>query len=345
MYSLLATIKWHINTLSYKTVHIKRISPNIFRSIFGLIFARGHAILKEKREADKRFPIFRRYIILIRFGTAGNCERFYEEGMKSSHQAPAWLAAQGLTAYEYAAGHGVSLGEATARKIGAEASKHGIFVSIHAPYYINCGSPEEEKQHASINYLLSSARAVDWMGGNRVIFHVGSPGKRRREEVFADCQKVVRQARQALDDAGYSHIFLCPETMGRPSQIGTLEEILTLCREDERMIPTVDFGHLHAANKGSMTCEAAFEEVILRMIEVLGIDRCRRFHSHFSRIAYTAKGEKQHMTFADEGFGPDFSHLAPILKKYDLKPVIICESRGTQADDALTMRSIYSSLV
>jgi len=281
---------------------------------------------------------------LIHFGTAGNCDRFYEEGMKSSHQAPAWLSAQGLTAYEYSAGHGVSIGEETARKIGAAAGKCAVAVSIHAPYYINCGSAEEEKQRSSIDYLLSSARAVDWMGGNRVIFHVGSPGKRRREEVFEDCRRIVQKARRTLDDAGYAHIFLCPETMGRPSQIGTLDETLALCKENERLIPTIDFGHLHAAGRGSMTSETAFEQVIVRMIEELGMERCLHFHSHFSRIAYTAKGEKQHMTFADEGFGPDFAHLAPVLKKYSLEPVIICESRGTQADDALTMQSVYRSL-
>jgi len=131
--------------------------------------------------------------------------------------------------------------------------------------------------------------------------------------------------------------------MGRPSQIGTLDEILYLCRDDERMIPTIDFGHLHSAGCGCMKDEAAFEQVISQMIAVLGADRCRHFHSHFSKIAYTAKGEKMHMTFADTDYGPDFIHLAPVLKKYGLEPTIICESRGTQADDALIMKEIYSS--
>lgn len=280
---------------------------------------------------------------MIRFGPAGNCDRFYEEGNKASAQAPAWIAAQGLNAYEYAAGHGVALKEETARQIGEAARENGIAVSIHAPYYINCGSPEEEKQLSSIDYLLKSARAIDWMGGNRVIFHVGSPGKRRREAAFEDACKVVRAARIALDEAGFEHIHLCPETMGRPSQIGTLDEILYLCRDDERMIPTIDFGHLHSAGCGCMTNEAAFEQIISRMIAVLGTDRCRHFHSHFSKIAYTAKGEKMHMTFADTDYGPDFIHLAPVLKKYGLEPTIICESRGTQADDALIMKEIYSS--
>lgn len=281
---------------------------------------------------------------MIRFGPAGNCDRFYEEGLKSSPQAPAWIAAQGLNAYEYAAGHGVSIGQETAEKICAAARENAISVSIHAPYYINCGSPEEEKQLSSINYLLQSARAVTWMGGTRVIFHVGSPGKRSRDAAFSDACKVVRAARIALDEAGYEQVILCPETMGRPSQLGTLEEVLHLCRENDRMLPTIDFGHLHAAGRGCMTDEAAFDRVLTEMISVLGYDRCRNFHSHFSKIAYTAKGERQHATFADLEYGPDFHHLAPMLKKHGLEPTIICESRGTQADDALIMKEIYFSL-
>ena len=278
---------------------------------------------------------------MIHFGPAGNCDRFYEEGLKASHQAPRWIATQGLNAYEYAAGHGVSLREETARLIGESACESGVSVSIHAPYYINCGSLEEEKQAASVNYLLQAARAIEWMQGTRVIFHVGSPGKARRETSFECAMEVLRAARAELDRAGLEHIFLCPETMGRPSQLGTLDEILALCRMDERMIPTIDFGHLHAAGRGCMTDEASFESVISAMIDALGFDRCRHFHAHFSKIAYTAKGERQHMTFQDADFGPDFSHLAPVLVRYKLEPTIICESRGTQADDALTMQRIY----
>lgn len=280
---------------------------------------------------------------MIHFGPAGNCDRFYEEGNKASEQAPAWIAAQGLNAYEYSAGHGVSLGENSARKIGAAAAMSGVSVSIHAPYYINCGSDEEEKRLKSIAYLIQSAKAVHWMGGTRVIFHAGSPGKRCREDAFSDTMQVLIAARSALDEAGLEHIVLCPETMGRPSQLGTLQEVLALCQSDERMIPAIDFGHLHAAGRGALISQNDFEAVIKEMILALGYERCRHFHAHFSKIAYTAKGERQHMTFADEGFGPEFNHLAPLLIQYKLEPTIICESRGTQADDARCMKDIYDS--
>ena len=276
---------------------------------------------------------------MIHFGPAGNCERFYEEGNKASEQVPGWIAAQGLNAYEYAAGHGLGLKEEKARKIGASAADAGVTVSIHAPYYINCGNPE--KAESSIQYLLGAARAVDWMGGSRVIFHPGSPGKARREDSVSAMLDTITTARRTLDETGLSHIILCPETMGRPAQLGTLDEVLLICREVERTLPTIDFAHLHAAGGGSMNSEADFDAVIARMLDALGEERIHHFHAHFSRIAFTAKGEKCHMTFADTDYGPDFRHLAPVLKKYGLEPTIICESRGTQADDALTMKLIY----
>ena len=50
------------------------------------------------------------------------------------------------------------------------------------------------------------------------------------------------------------------------------------------------------------------------------------------------------MTFADKVFGPEFAPLAKILKKYKLSPVVICESDGTQADDAIEMKRIYDAI-
>lgn len=277
---------------------------------------------------------------MIRIGPSGNSERFYQEGHTKTEQAPAWLHAMGLNALEYPAGRGVSLLDDTALAIGAAAKKHGVSLSIHAPYFINCGSPEQVRREKSINYILESARAIDLMGGDRVVFHIGSPTKHERTHAMSLATALVMEARKALIDEGFEHIHLCPETMGKASQLGTLDEVLGLCKMDKSFIPTLDFGHIHTIDLGALTDPDDFRRVLDTLIDALGYERARHFHAHFSKIEFTNKGEKRHVKFSDEPFGPDFALLAPIIAEYRLCPTIICESSGSQADDALSMRQM-----
>ncbi|HIU72199.1 MAG TPA: TIM barrel protein [Candidatus Galloscillospira excrementipullorum] len=280
-----------------------------------------------------------------KFGPAGNSDAFYEAGNKATLQIPGYLESLGLTAYEYQCGRGVTVGEETARKLGAKAAEHGITLSLHAPYYISLSSVEPEKREASIGYLLASARALDWMGGSRVILHSGSCGKMSREQALSLACETLARARAALDEAGYAHIVLCPETMGKINQLGTLEEVLTLCELDERMLPCIDFGHLNARTLGAVRTQEDYAAILDAVEQRLGKERARSFHSHFSKIEYTAGGEKRHLTFAtDTGFGPDFEPLARLVVQRGLSPTIICESAGTQDLDALAMQQTLKQI-
>ncbi|MBQ2698245.1 MAG: TIM barrel protein, partial [Clostridia bacterium] len=197
-----------------------------------------------------------------RFGPAGSGDAFAAAGYKSALQVPGYLAGLGLTAYEYQCGRGVRISEATARKLGDKAREHGITLSLHAPYYISLSSLEAEKRDNSITYLLDSARAADWMGARRVILHSGSCGKQSREQALELAVDTLSRARTALDEAGFAHIVLCPEVMGKINQLGTLEEVLTLCEIDPRNLPCIDFGHLNARTGGALTGRAAFAAVL-----------------------------------------------------------------------------------
>ena len=132
--------------------------------------------------------------------------------------------------------------------------------------------------------------------------------------------------------------------MGKKSQIGNLDETLDFCLLDERLISCIDFAHLHAITQGSLRDPEDFEKVLNRMEELLGLERAQQTHIHFSTIEYTAAGEKRHRTFAEEGYGPRFEYLAPLLKARGYQPRVICESRGTMAEDALSMRNIFLSV-
>ena len=146
---------------------------------------------------------------------------------------------------------------------------------------------------------------------------------------------------QLLDDEGYADVYLCPETMGKHGQLGDLAEVLALCRADERHIPCIDFGHLNARSGGGMQTRADFEGVALAIGEALGGERYRRFHVHFSKIAYGDKGEKHHLTFQDREYGPPYEPFVEMCADRGLCPVVICESRGTQTEDAAAMRNHY----
>lgn len=279
----------------------------------------------------------------IRFGPAGNSESFAAAGFKASADAPKWLAARGLNAYEYQCGHGVSVGEATARKIGAAARENGITLSLHTPYYINLSSGEAERREKNIGYILQSCAAAAAMGARRMVVHCGGVGKQSRDRAMQHSRENVRLLLDAVEQAGYSQT-LCLETMGKRSVIGTAEEVCELTALDERLLPCVDFGHLNARTGGHCNSYEEFAAVLDLLENGIGRERARVLHIHFSKIEYTDKGEMRHLTFADEKYGPEFAPLARLLRERDYEPTIICESAGTQAEDALTMKTLYEGV-
>ena len=273
------------------------------------------------------------------FGPAGNADSF---PYKSSVDAPKWIAAQGLDVYEYQCGKGVNVREETAQKLGAAAREAGIALSLHAPYFINLANPDPESLQKTIGYIGSACEAADWMGAKRVVIHSGALMKRTRREAMEIAIPSLKAVIAACDGAGYGHIALCPETMGKINQLGDLDEVLELCTLDERLIPTVDFGHLYARTLGELEGHEACVKMLDRIQEVLGENRARTFHSHFSKIQFTPNGgEKMHLTFQQEDFGPDPAPLMAEVARRNWSPTFICESAGTQAEDALTMKRMY----
>ena len=280
-----------------------------------------------------------------KFGPAGTSDSFKEMGYKHSLQVPEYVVKMGLDCFEYQCGRGVNIGLEKAKQLGELAKEKGITLSLHAPYYISMSSLEEEKRLNSVNYILASARAVNAMGGDRIIVHTGSCGKISREEALVLAKNTMRLSLEALDNEGLSHIHICPETMGKVNQLGTLREVLELCKLDERLIPCIDFGHLNARDLGVLKTKADFEDIFIQIRDNLGEDRLKTFHSHFSKIEYTDGGEKRHLTFEDKVFGPDFEPVMELTVKYGCSPTFICESAGTQAEDAKQMKDYYERVI
>lgn len=280
-------------------------------------------------------------IVLIRFGPSGNSESFYDAGYKSSVDMLKWLSNMGLSAYEYQCNRGVRIGEKTAKKLGEEALKYDVFLSIHAPYYVNLANPDEEKRKKSRNYIIQTLTAAKWMGAKRIVVHIGSYSKVDKKWALETSKKELYTVIKEADSLGLGEITICPEVLGKNNQLGSLEEILDLCTIDERLSPTVDFAHIHARGQGSLNSPSDFEKVLEIIENSLGRERFENLHCHFSRVEFTKGGEKKHWAMNDTHYGPEFSHLAEIILKKKMQPVIICESRGMMAEDALEMKNIY----
>lgn len=278
------------------------------------------------------------------FGPAGNAVSFAQAGFQATKDAPAWIAAKGLTAYEYQCGRGVRIGSETAGLIGQEAQKHGIQLSLHAPYFINLSTDEAEKKQKNIGYVLESCRAARDMGADRIVVHTGGVGKKRtRDAAMANSRVNVREILAAKEDAGYTDITICLETMGKINVIGTAQEIMELVALDDRLLPCIDFGHLNARTHGEMATREEVAALFDLMEQTIGIERAKIFHSHFSKIEYSKGGEVRHLTFSDEIYGPPFEPIAAEIAARGYTPRFICESAGTQAEDAVTMMHIYQN--
>lgn len=284
------------------------------------------------------------------FGTAGNSITYTNTVSKSTLKAPAWLKSIGLDCYEYQCGQGIKVGDHTAHAIGQQAQEVGIALSLHAPYFINLANPDPEAQQKTIGYITGACHVAQVMGATRVVIHSGALMKRSRAEALATASTVIQDVVKACDDLGYQDITLCPETMGKINQLGDLDEVLHLCTQDPRplrLLPCVDFGHLYARSLGVEQEAEHYQSMLNRMVSALGEEKSAQFHSHFSKIEFTPKGgEKCHRTFEENGgFGPHWTPLAQEVANRGWHPTFICESAGTQSEDALTMKQIYQDFL
>ena len=272
------------------------------------------------------------------FGPGGNSNSFYAEGHKSTAEAPAWVRARGLDAYEYEAGNGLTAGEASLRKIGDEAKKHGVLMSLHTPYFISLSGVDPEKRLKSVDYIKKSLWAAELLGADTIVIHSGSAAKISRGEAMSLARDTLEKI---IEEVGDTPIHLGLETMGKINQLGTLEEVIELCKTDRHYYPVVDFGHLNARNVGGYYTDVdSYRRTFDAVAQGLGDEIARTMHCHFSKIMYTSAGEKKHLTFEDEEFGPAFEPLAEAIIREGLAPRIICESDGTMAEDALYMKRL-----
>lgn len=276
------------------------------------------------------------------FGVSGNPSNFKRSKDKGDTlKAPVWLRNLGLDAYEYAAVRGVNLKEQRARDLGEAAQRHQIRLSVHAPYYTNFTSVDSQTIDSSIKHLTEAVRIAAWMGARVVVLHPGwYKGHTNPESALERCMETLPRALDALTAAD-DGVLIAPETSGSVSQFGGLEEILTVCTLDSRLVPCLDFAHLHARQLGKVYDEEAFDSVFTRIEETLGREKLEKAHIHYYPVAYGEKGERRHHAFDEPEFGPRPEPFVAALHRWHIRPTVICESRDRQDLDALMMKQMY----
>jgi len=281
----------------------------------------------------------------VRFGPAGNSKIFYDAGYKQSVDAPIWCNKNGLSAYEYSFGRGFTMSFETAKILGQNAKDNDVMLSLHAPYYINFANESDEMAQKSIAYVTKGLNYIKAMGGRDYVVHLASCGKLDRNKALYLTDKrldlcLEEVYKEKLNEAG----FICPETMGKYIQIGTYKEIIDFCKKDKILVPTFDFGHINCVMQGGLKTAEDFKRIFDYCFEVLGEEKTKNCHIHFSKIEYSDKGEIKHLTLDDDVYGPNFEPLAQVINDYKLTPVIISESKETMMEDAIKLKEIYSSI-
>jgi len=275
-----------------------------------------------------------------RFGPAGVPPSFRR--LKAAlEDVPKLLQKEGLDAFEYQAvrwGGKPQIKREVAEKLGSEAEKHDVWLSLHGSYFINfCG--EKNVIEASKQRLIACATAAEWMNAHIVVFHPGFYGKKEPKEVFRNCLEALKDVVESMKTLGIKKVKIGPETMGKQSQFGSLEEILKLCEEVEQTQPVIDWAHLHARDKGRFRTIEDFRKVVEKIENRLGTEAVKDMHCHFTKVEFTEKGEKRHHTLDEAEYGPDFTLLAKVIVEFKLRPVIISESPVLDVD-AVKMRDI-----
>ena len=195
-----------------------------------------------------------------------------------------------------------------------------------------------------MEYIRRSAEVSDLLGADTMVVHCGSAAKIDRRTAMSYAAETLASAADMLQAEGF-RVRLGIETMGKINQLGTLDEVLELCAVWDRFVPVVDFGHLNARTLGGIKGTDDYKAIFDRISEKLGAEYAENLHCHFSKIMYTDMGEKKHLTFEDEVYGPEFAPLARAIIDLGVAPTVICESAGTQSDDAIFMKMTYAKML
>ena len=256
---------------------------------------------------------------------------------RDSVRAVSFVKKLGLGCMELEFVRGVKMGEATAKAVKEQAEKHGIVLTAHGPYYINLNSLEKAKTEASIKRILDTARVASLAGGYSITFHPAFYLGMDKNKVYAVVKSHLNNIIRTLKNEGIK-LWVRPETTGKGTQFGDIDELVKLSTELDQVMPCVDFAHLHARSNGKINTYKEFCNVLDKVEKGLGKEGLNNMHIHMSGIEYGPKGERNHLVLKESDM--NYKDLIKALKDYKCKGVVISESPNIE-QDAILMKKVY----
>ena len=236
--------------------------------------------------------------------------------------------------------HGVRMSPANRVLVKKISKEKNMVLTAHGPYYINLNSKEDEKIAASITRVLDTARMGKELGAYSVTYHAAFYMGMKPEDVYKKVEKSMEEICKTLDEEG-NDIWVRPETTGKPTQWGNLEEIVKLSKDFKQVLPCVDFSHLHARTNGLYNTYDEFCKIFETIGNEIGSYALENFHAHIAGIEYGPKGEKKHLMLKESDM--NYTDLLKAFKKFDVKGVVVCES-PIMEQDAVLLKDYYLSL-
>ncbi|WP_342306253.1 deoxyribonuclease IV [Methanolobus sp. ZRKC5] len=270
------------------------------------------------------------------FGTAGTPKSSKKRNSISGIERVKEL---GLGCMELEFVRGVKMGEATAGQVLETSENERISLSVHAPYYINLNSAEPEKVDASIERIYKSSKIGSLCGARNIVFHPAYYQKGEPDKVYEKVFLLLKQLTARLVDEGIE-VILRPETTGKGTQFGSLQENVKLSSEIENVLPCIDFAHLHARSGGAENSYEEFASTLELVENELGREGLDDMHMHVSGIEYGEKGERNHLNLDESDL--QYTELMRALKDFKVKGTLICESPDNEGD-ALLLKKTYKS--
>lgn len=236
--------------------------------------------------------------------------------------------------------HGVRMNDINQALVQTFANDENMLVTCHGPYYINLNSQEPEKIEASIERILETARMGKQIGAYSITFHAAFYMKQNPEDVYKTVYKSMEQICSTLETEN-NNIWIRPETTGKGTQWGTLEEIVQLSKEFKNVLPCIDFAHIHARNNGIFNTYDEFSKMLEYVGKELGPEAFENFHAHLAGIEYSVKGEKNHLILEESDM--NYKDLLKVFKEFNVKGALVCESPNIETDTKL-LKDYYLSI-